>query len=163
MIFTNFSAYGQDTWKLSRHLTLTHGLRWEFNPPPKGRDGQVLYTVSGLDNPQMLTLAPAGTPYYRTTYNNFAPRLGVAYQLSDRQGWERVLRGGFGIFYDLGSGSLANGAVSFPYLRRKVLSNVSYPLDSSLIEPSGFSLNPPVGRIRTSDPSPATGTTSAGT
>jgi hypothetical protein len=153
MIFTNFSAYAQDTWKLSRHLTLTHGLRWEFNPPPKGRDGQVLYTVSELDNPQTLALARAGTPYYRATYNNFAPRLGVAYQLSDSQGWERVLRGGFGIFYDLGSGSLANGAVSFPYLRRKVLSNVSYPLDSSLIEPSGFSLNLPVGRIRTSDPS----------
>ena len=153
MIFTNFSAYAQDTWKLSSHLTLTHGLRWEFNPPPKGKDGQVLYTVSALDSPQMLSLAPAGTPYYRATYNNFAPRLGVAYQLSDRQGWERVLRGGFGVFYDLGSGSLANGAVSFPYLRRTVLSNVSYPLDSSLIAPSGFILTPPVGRIRTSDPS----------
>jgi hypothetical protein len=152
MIFTNFSAYAQDTWKLSRRLTLTHGLRWEFNPPPKGSDGQTIYTVAELDNPLMLTLAPAGTPYYRATYNNFAPRLGVAYQLSDRQGWERALRGGFGIFYDLGSGSLANGAVSFPYLRRTFFSNVSYPLDSSLNKPLPFSLLPPVGRIRTADP-----------
>ena len=152
MVFTNFSAYAQDVWKLSRRLTLTHGLRWEFNPPPKGRDGQTLYTVQGLANPQTLALAPAGTRYYRATYNNFAPRIGMAYQLSDRQGWERVLRGGFGIFYDLGSGSLANGAVSFPYLRRKVLSNVAYPLDSSLTEPLPFSLSPPVGRIRASDP-----------
>jgi len=152
MIFTNFSAYAQDAWKLTRHLTLTHGLRWEFNPSPKGRDGQALYTVQGLDNPQTLTLAPAGTPYYRATYYNFAPRFGLAYQLSDRQGWERVLRGGFGIFYDLGSGSLANGAVSFPYLRRKVLSNIAYPMDSSLTELLPYTLNPPVGSIRASDP-----------
>jgi hypothetical protein len=63
-----------------------------------------------------------------------------------------VLRGGFGIFYDLGTGSLANASVSFPYLRRTVLSNVAYPLDSSLAEPLPFTLNTPVGRIRTSDP-----------
>lgn len=151
MVFSNFSAYAQDVWKLSPPLTLTYGLRWDFNPPPKGRDGQVLYTVQGLENPQTLTLAPAGTRFYQATYNNLAPRIGVAYQLSDRQGWERVVRGGFGIFYDLGTGSLANASVSFPYLRRKVLSNVAYPLDSSLAQPPAFSLNPPVGRIRTSD------------
>jgi len=151
LVFTNFSAYGQDTWKIFRRLTLTYGLRWEFNPPPKGRDGQALYTVQGLDDPRALTLASAGTPFYRSTYNNFAPRFGAAYQLSERQGWESLLRGGFGIFYDLGTGSLANAAVSFPYLRRRVLSNVSYPLDSSLREPPP-SLAFPVSRIQASDP-----------
>jgi Carboxypeptidase regulatory-like domain/TonB-dependent Receptor Plug Domain len=152
MVFTNFSAYAQDVWKLSRRVTLTDGLRWEFNPPLKGRDGQALYTVQGLENPQTLAVAPAGARFYRATYNNFAPRVGIAYQMSDRQGWERVLRAGFGIFYDLGSGSLANGSVSFPYLRRKVLSNVAYPLDSSLNEPLPFSLAPPIGRINAATP-----------
>jgi hypothetical protein len=152
LLFTNFSAYGQDVWKLSRRFTLTYGMRWEFNPPPKGTDDQVLYTVQGLDNPQALTLAPAGTPYYRKTYNNFAPRFGVAYQFSEHQGWERVLRGGFGIFYDLGTGSLANGAVSFPYLRRRVLSNVSFPLNPASAEAPSQSLNPPVGRIHAANP-----------
>jgi hypothetical protein len=152
LLFTNLSAFAQDTWKLSRRLTLTYGLRWEFNPPPKSRDGQALYTVQGLDDPRTLTLASAGTPFYRATYNNFAPRVGVAYQLSEHQGRESVLRGGFGIFYDLGSGSLANAAVSFPYLRRSVLSNVSYPLDQSSIEPPALSLAPPASRIQASDP-----------
>jgi len=152
LVFTNFSAYAQDTWKLSRRLTLTYGLRWELNPAPKGRDGQALYTVQGLDDQRTLTLAPAGTPFYRATYNNFAPRIGAAYQLSERQGRESVLRGGFGIFYDLGTGSLANAAVSFPYLRRRFLSNVSYPLDPSLTEPPPPSLAPPVSRIQASDP-----------
>src|SRR5437870_7352023 len=99
MLFTNFSAYAQDAWKVSPRLTVTNGLRWELNPPPRGRDGHTLYTVQGLADQGTLTLAPAGTPYYRVTYNNFAPRLGLAYQLSDRQGWERAVRGGFGIFY----------------------------------------------------------------
>jgi len=152
LVFTNYSAYGQDTWKLSRRLTLAYGLRWDFNPPPKGRDGQALYTVQGLHDPRALTLAAAGTPFYKSTYNNFAPRFGTAYQLSERQGWESVLRGGFGIFYDLGTGSLANAAVSFPYLRTRVLSNVSYPLGPSLTEPPPPSLAPPVSRIQASDP-----------
>jgi hypothetical protein len=152
LVFTNFSAYAQDTWKLSRRLTLTYGLRWEFNPPPKGRDSQALYTVQGLDDPRALTLASEGTPFYKATYNNFAPRFGAAYQLSERHGWESVLRGGFGIFYDLGTGSLANAAVSFPYLRRQVVSNISYPLDPSLAEPPPLSLVPPVSRIQASDP-----------
>jgi hypothetical protein len=152
LVFTNFSAYAQDTWKLSRRLTFTYGLRWEFNPPPKGRDGQALLTVRGLDDPRALTLTPAGTPFYRATYKNFAPRFGSAYQLSERRGWETVVRAGFGVFYDLGSGSLTNAAVSFPYLRRRVYSNVSYPLDSSLTEPPPPSLAPPVSRIQASDP-----------
>jgi hypothetical protein len=152
LIFTNFSGYAQDTWKISRGLTLTYGLRWEFNPSPKGRDGQALFTVRGLDDPRALTLAAAGTPFYRATYNNFAPRFGAAYQISERRGWETVARGGFGVFYDLGSGSLANAAVSFPYLRRRVLADVSYPLDSSLIEPPSPSLVLPASRIQASDP-----------
>jgi hypothetical protein len=32
----NFSAYGQDTWRVTPRLTLTHGLRWDVNPPLKG-------------------------------------------------------------------------------------------------------------------------------
>ena len=127
-------------------------MRWEYNPPPSGKDDQVPFTVQGLDKPDTIALAPAGTPYYQTTYNNFAPRFGAAYQLSRRQARETVLRGGFGLFYDLGIGSLANAAVSFPYLRRKVFSNAEYPMNSSSVGPLPFTLDPPVSRIRATDP-----------
>src|SRR5574341_519821 len=49
LYFNNFSAFGQDTWKATRRLTLTYGLRWDVNPPPKGE--RELFSFRGLDNP----------------------------------------------------------------------------------------------------------------
>jgi Carboxypeptidase regulatory-like domain/TonB-dependent Receptor Plug Domain len=149
---TQFTAYGQDDLRVTRRLNLNYGLRWEYNPPPSGKDHKVPFTVLGLDTPSTLTLAPPGTPHYQATFNNFAPRFGVAYQLSGQQGRETVLRGGFGFFYDLGIGPLVNTTVSFPYLRRSVISNVEYPLSPSPVAPLPFTLEPPVGRIRATDP-----------
>ena len=152
VLLSNFSAYAQDAWRTKRRLNLSYGLRWEYNPSPSGKDGQVPFTVQGLETPATLALAPRGTPHYRATFSNFAPRFGAAYQLSGQQRRETVLRGGFGLFYDLGIGTLANTTVSFPYLRRRVLSNVEYPLNPSPVVPLPFTLNPPVSRIRATDP-----------
>src|SRR5262249_49698442 len=71
-LFTNFSAYGQDSWKVSPHITITYGLRWEINPPPGEADNKSPVVVSGLDNPATATLAQPGSPLYHTTYRNFA-------------------------------------------------------------------------------------------
>jgi len=117
-IYTNFSAYVQDTWRVSPRLTLTYGLRWELNPTPGERDGldRHFLNVVGLDNPATAALAPTGAPLYKTTYNNFAPRGGIAYQLRQVPGHETVIRGGVGLFYDLNSqtfaGNLVNGVFS---------------------------------------------------
>jgi len=143
LVVNNFSAYAQDTWKASRRLTLTYGLRWELNPPPSG-DGTQLYTLRGLDNLATATLAPAGTPLYNTDYKSFAPRFGLSYQLSQRQGREALLRGGFGIFYDLGSQTAGAAVNNFPYNRSRLLFNAPYPLDPAIVQPPVFTLNPPV-------------------
>jgi Carboxypeptidase regulatory-like domain/TonB dependent receptor-like, beta-barrel len=141
--YTNFSVYGQDTWKATSRLTLTYGLRWDINPAPKGRNGKDLFTFDSLDDLAALRLAPQGTPLYETTYNNLAPRIGVAYQLSQSPGREIILRGGFGIFYDLGSGRVGQAAVGFPNARSTRLANVSFPLTAALAAPPPFSLNIP--------------------
>ena len=152
LAFTNLSAHAQDTWRAAPRLTLTYGLRWELNPSPSSTEGQDLFTAQGLANPTTLTLAPRGKPHYQTMYHNFAPRAGAAYQLFQKPGKETVLRGGFGIFYDLGAGMVANSASYFPYLRRKSLANVPYPLDDASAEPRPFSLDPPVSTIRVFEP-----------
>jgi hypothetical protein len=136
--FTNFSAFGQDTWKPTPRLSLTYGLRWELNPPPKGADGNNAFTVVGIDDPATMTLAPRGTPLYKTTYNNFAPRFGAAFQMVQTSGREMIVRGGVGIFYDLGSGQAAQGFAGPPFATgAKVPTpvNVPFPATGSVVEP----------------------------
>ncbi len=152
-LFTNFSAYAQDTWRGTPRLTLTYGVRWELNPPPSEKNGNDPLTVQGLDNPVMLTLAPRGTPLWKTTFNNFAPRFGAAYQLATQPGRELVLRGGLGIFYDLGNGQASQGFGSvFPFVAGKSFSYVRFPLDPAQAAPPSLSLNPPYGTIVAFDP-----------
>src|SRR5262249_38661012 len=92
MLAKNFSVYGQDAWKISPRLTLTYGLRWDLDPPLKGKNSQSdPFTVVGLNNPATMTLAPRGTPFYQTTFGNVSPRLGLGYQLSDTPNWSSVL------------------------------------------------------------------------
>ena len=109
----NYSFFAQDIWKVSPRLTLTYGLRWEINTPIRSiTPGKPLYAVTGIFDSGPFGLAPAGTPLWHTRFDNFAPRLGAAFQLNP----QTVLRGGFGLYYDLGYGSgLAATMVDFPY------------------------------------------------
>jgi hypothetical protein len=152
-VFTNFSAYAQESYPVTSRLSLTYGLRWELNPPPTEAEGNHPFTVQGLDNPPNLTLAPRGTPLWRVTYNNFAPRVGLAYQFSGDEGRELVLRAGLGIFYDLGNGQSAQGFGSvFPFVAVKRFTNVPYPLSPDQAAPPPLSLNPPFGTVVAFDP-----------
>jgi hypothetical protein len=108
-IYTTFSLYAQDTWRASSRLSLTYGLRWEINPPPGERDGLQPFNLIGLNDLATATLAPLNSKLYKTTYNNFAPRIGLAYQIRQSPGHETVVRGGFGVFYDLNSETTAVG------------------------------------------------------
>jgi hypothetical protein len=102
-LYTNFSAFAQDEWKVARRLNLSLGVRWEVNPPPGVTQGQKPYTISFQGSgPNTWTLAPQGTPLWNTTWFNFAPRLSVAYILGDAPGRETVLRTGGGVFFDTG-------------------------------------------------------------
>jgi hypothetical protein len=140
--FVNLSLYGQDTWRISRRLTLTYGMRWDVNPPPKGKGDIDVRTVTGLDNPATFALAPPGTQLYETTYNNFAPRMGVAYQLSQKAGREAVLRGGFGVFYDFGTGQLSDVGTGAPNTGIRFLSNTPFPPAAASITPPPFGVPP---------------------
>jgi hypothetical protein len=150
-VFTNLSLYGQDTWHVSSRLSLTYGVRWEYNPPPTEANGNQAFTVTGLDNPANLALAPRGTPLYETAYNNFAPRFGLSYLLFRAPGRETVIRGGAGLFYDLASGQITDAyrAGSFGFGSSRTLPDASnprvlFPLDQSLATPRPISTSPPV-------------------
>ena len=153
LLSQNFSFYGQDTWRITQRLTVTYGLRWDINPPLKGKNrANQPFTVTGLNDPATLALAPRGTPLYHTTYGNVAPRVGLAYQLGGSANWQTVLRAGFGVFYDLGYGSLGGASSYFPYSAEKVFSPTPYPLTSQQAAPPPFSTAPPVSTIVVADP-----------
>jgi len=113
-LYTNFSAFGQDEWRVSQRLSLSLGLRWEVNPAPGVTQGLKPYTLQG-SNPNTMALAPQGTPLWQTTWFNFAPRLGAAYILRNTPGHETVVRGGGGVFFDSGQqlGSLGFNGPGF--------------------------------------------------
>jgi hypothetical protein len=153
LLTQNFSFYGQDTWKITPRFTMTYGLRWDINPPLKGKNlANDPFTIEGLNDPATMTLAPRGTPLYQTTYGNVAPRLGLAYQLIQKPNWDTVLRGGFGIFYDLGSGSLGGVSSYFPYSANNIISSAPFPLSPQNAAPPAPTVNPPVGTINVADP-----------
>ncbi|MBV8860193.1 MAG: TonB-dependent receptor [Acidobacteria bacterium] len=153
LLSQNFSFYGQDTWKVTPKLTLTYGLRWDINPPLKGKDAvNDPFTVVGMSNPATMTLAPRGTPLYETTFGNVAPRIGLAYQLRGIRNWDAVLRAGFGVFYDLGQGSLGGISSFFPYSGSKSFAPGAFPLSPQNAVPPSLTTNPPVNTLLVADP-----------
>ena len=93
----NYSAYVQDTWRVTPDVTLTYGVRWDANPAPYDGEGRRPFVVRGLADPETMQVMPlpAGESLYRTRWWNFAPRVGASYLLAEkRPGWSTVLRGG---------------------------------------------------------------------
>jgi Carboxypeptidase regulatory-like domain/TonB dependent receptor/TonB-dependent Receptor Plug Domain len=155
-IYDNFSAYGQDTWKVSRRLTLNLGLRWELDPAPGEANGNDPLALTEVVNLSTAQLAPHGTKLWKTTYNNFAPRFGVAYQLRQEPGHETVVRGGFGVFYDTGNDQGSSQFNGFPFQSIRIFSNVTFPLSPVQVAPGPLpSLSnptPPFGAMAAFDP-----------
>ncbi len=117
-----YSFYAQDDFRLSPRLTLNLGLRYElFTTVKEAHDQQATFDFArqGLLVPkgQTMQLTPTlaqSIPIFATgsrglinpDLNNFAPRVGLAYQINDKL----VFRGGYGIFY----GGQENGPYSNP-------------------------------------------------
>ena len=147
-LFRNLGLYAQDTWRVVPRLTVTYGLRWDIDFVPQSLSGPSFPAVTGfnLNNLSNLALAPPGTQPYSTTYGNIAPRFGIAYQLLQRTDWQTVLRGGFGVFYDLASSEAGN-----------TIDTGAYPFGSSVFALGGtFPLSsaspPPIMAPSTTNP-----------
>ena len=156
-VFTNFSAYGQDTWRISPRLSLDLGLRWDVNPAPYEEGGSDPAAVTQVRDLRTMQLAPLGTPEWKTTYNNFGPRIGMAYHLSDRAGRETTLRGGFGVFYDTGNDLSGQNLARYPYQANRIVTNVVFPLSPVQVAPARFPietlpLTPPYPQFLVFDP-----------
>jgi hypothetical protein len=137
----NLGVFAQDTWRIVPRLTLTYGVRWDVDFSPSSNPSLPAVSGYNLKDLSHLALAAAGTPTFYTTYGNVAPRIGLAYQLSRSQEWQAVLRGGFGVFYDLVSSEVGNqiGSLPYPFGASRFTFGGSFPLDSATAAPPPIS------------------------
>ena len=148
-IFTNYSVFAQDSWKVTRRFTADLGLRWDVNPAPGSANGTLPLAVNQVNSLASIDLVPEGTPQWKTTYNNFGPRLGLAYQLMQNPGHEAVIRGGFGVFYDTGNNLATAPLITYPFNLLRSLTNVAFPINAAQVAPPTLpdlrNLTPPYG------------------
>ncbi|MBI1357128.1 MAG: TonB-dependent receptor plug domain-containing protein [Acidobacteria bacterium] len=91
-----YSGFAQDTWRTGRHLTLNLGLRYEYSAPWTEVNGKLSNLVAGKG----LTLVgdPGLDRFYQPDRNNFAPRVGLAYDVSGDG--KTVVRAGAAVLYE---------------------------------------------------------------
>jgi hypothetical protein len=135
-VFDNLSLYAEDHWRINTGLSIDYGVRWEFNPAPGPSNGYYPVTLTSNDLATAM-LAPAGTAPYKTSYDNFAPRFGFAWNVVPSAQHALTVRGGFGIFYDTGQqtiGAAYDGAYPFT-ATGPTLTNVPFPLSGAALAP----------------------------
>ncbi len=99
------NGFVTDTWRLSRNLTLSLGLRYEFNQPAyDAEDSASIYDPASM---QIVRLGEGGLPRsgFHADANNVAPRIGLALRPAGTD--KLVIRTGWGIHYnfaDIASG-----------------------------------------------------------
>lgn len=142
-LFNETAAFLEDDWKVHPRLSLSFGLRWEVDPPPTEASGDDAYTLQGsIATPQSLTLAPHGTPLYKTSWWNFAPRLGVAWIAHAEPGRETVFRAGGGVFFDSPNENASLGYSGFGFSADKNITGAQLPFTPSEVSVP-FSTAPP--------------------
>jgi hypothetical protein len=109
--------YFQDSWKVFPNLTLTYGVRYEYQGTPLNALAYpaILPGLAGLLQPETERVPEQGDK------NNFGPRFGFAYRPTFAKGLfgedKTAIRGGFGAFYDTFFTNISvNGAQTAPNL-----------------------------------------------
>jgi outer membrane receptor protein involved in Fe transport len=106
----SYAVYFQDTWRMTRNFTLNYGLRWDYYGVI-GAQNSLFSILTPADELQQIGTAGAPSSLYPKDWNNFAPRVSLAYDMFGNG--RTVLRGGYGLFYDAFSQDFFVGQLPF--------------------------------------------------
>jgi Carboxypeptidase regulatory-like domain len=112
-----FGLYGQDSWRIKSNLTFNYGLRYDVSAPWHEKYNEIQTLIPG-EQSVVFPGSPIGWVFpgdpgvpsslAPTRWNNFAPRLGLAYSFGDHDGMlgkvlgkpgTTSIRAGWGMFY----------------------------------------------------------------
>ena len=110
-----FNAFFQDEWRVKRNLTVTYGVRWEFNKPPTEVSESPYVANKPLDGSQgTVSFVRSDSWYKRRNLDAFAPRVGLSWAPA---GDKTVIHAGWGIAFDsIPTYSMAAAANTVPGL-----------------------------------------------
>jgi hypothetical protein len=120
--FLNLDLYAQDTWKVTKKLTWTFGIRDTLNSNPLNPHQHIARLSGSFDSishdvnqPLNATIQTGlGTVFSSTPLAILQPRTAIAWQFESKS----VLRAGFGVFSDILPGSIADVVgVNPPYVK----------------------------------------------
>ena len=128
----NYSLYFQDDWRIARTLTLNLGVRWDRFGPPSFRDTPVSRFEFSYGSQDYRIIRPEkeGDCGCKPDSNNFAPRVGLAWQATPKT----VVRTGFGLYYGQPDAIAHDGDARF-YHQPPDFTEISFPTDQ-LLEPA---------------------------
>ncbi len=128
----NYSLYFQDDWRITSRLTLNLGVRWDRFGPPSFRLTPVSRFELTLGSQEYRIVRPADESDCGCEHdnNNFAPRVGLAWQATPKT----VIRSGFGIFYGQPDAIAHDGDARF-YHQPPDFTEIGFPTDR-LLQPA---------------------------
>jgi Carboxypeptidase regulatory-like domain/TonB-dependent Receptor Plug Domain len=111
-IENNHSVYFQDEFRMTPRLTVNYGMRWDYFGVVHEKNN-LFYQMSAANGGTELQVGSPGGPsgLYNPDYNNFAPRIGMAYDFTGKG--QTVIRAGWGLFYDAFSQDIFLGHIPY--------------------------------------------------
>jgi hypothetical protein len=93
----SYQAYVNDEWKVGPNLTLTYGVRWEYETPVTEAEGRLanLAVAPGFSEVSLVTASSGSDALVQADRSGLQPRLGVAWRPTLGS---LVIRAGYGIY-----------------------------------------------------------------
>ncbi len=125
---TALGLYAQDEWQVTDRLTLNLGVRYELDTPLTEVNGLLANLIPGVGN--FAVGSPELPDLHRMDTNNFGPRAGFAYRVTEDG--RTTVRGGAGVYFD-------NGVLQDRFLTART--NAPFAITAIDVDPAPFPLD----------------------